>query len=273
MNNVFEDMSRDNGATFFFGNPGSGIASDFPKAERNYDAGTVFFTKTFGDNWLAQASYTLSYLRGNWEGLFRAQTGQLDPGINSDFDLKQLTVNRYGPLDGDHTHEIKIFLARDIPVDEQQHVTLGASYRGRSGSPTTPLGADPLYGNDEVFILPRGSGPRLPWVHTIDVHGGYTFFRTKNQTFSVTADVFNIFNFQAVTLTTQRYTIRSVQPITGATPESTYVNGNPKLINPAVLVTTDGEGAFQSTDKNNAYGAPSAYQDPITFRFGVRTTF
>jgi outer membrane receptor protein involved in Fe transport len=274
MNNVIEDMSRDNASTYFLGNPGSGIASDFPKAERTYDAGVISFTKAFGENWLAQASYTLSYLRGNWDGLFRAQTGQLDPGINSDFDLQQLTINRTGPLAGDHRHEIKIFLARDIPLETQHHVTIGAGYRGRSGGPTTPLGADPTYGPDEVFILPRGSGPRLPWVHSVDLHGGYTFARTKDQSFSITADIFNILNFQAVTATTERYTQRSVAPITNSgQQQSPYVNGNPKVINPSYLSPTDGEGAFQSSDKNNAYGAPAAYQDPITFRFGVRTTF
>src|SRR5207344_3332748 len=47
MNNVIEDMSRDEGTTFFLGDPGSGIAADFPKAERNYDAGILSFTKTF----------------------------------------------------------------------------------------------------------------------------------------------------------------------------------------------------------------------------------
>src|SRR6266700_591023 len=127
MNDVIEDMSRDEGTTFFLGNPGSGIASDFPTAQRNYDAGILTFTKIFSNLWLAQASYTLSYLRGNWEGLFRSQTAQLDPGTNSDFDLKSLTINRYGPLDADHLHEIKLFGARDIPVAPRHHINLGAT--------------------------------------------------------------------------------------------------------------------------------------------------
>ena len=40
-------MSRDNGQTYFLGNPGYGIAKDFPKAERKYDAVTLYFTKAF----------------------------------------------------------------------------------------------------------------------------------------------------------------------------------------------------------------------------------
>ena len=44
---------------------------------------TWHFSRAFQKNWLAQASYTLSWLRGNYSGLFRPETGQLDPNINS----------------------------------------------------------------------------------------------------------------------------------------------------------------------------------------------
>src|SRR6185295_16247340 len=192
MNNVIEDMSRDEGTTFFLGNPGGGIATDFPKAQRKYDAGILHFTKVFSNLWLAQASYTLSYLRGNWEGLFRSATGQLDPGTNSDFDIVSLTVNQYGPLAGDHTHEFKAFVARDVPLAPQHHLNLGLTARARSGTPTNYLGTHVTYGNGEVFLLPRGSGERMPWVHDADLHVGYQFLQTRYQTFSVTADIFNV---------------------------------------------------------------------------------
>jgi hypothetical protein len=44
MRTVMEDMSRDLGSTFFIGNPGRGLASDFPEAQRTYDAGVLSFT-------------------------------------------------------------------------------------------------------------------------------------------------------------------------------------------------------------------------------------
>jgi outer membrane receptor protein involved in Fe transport len=271
MNNVIEDMSRDEGTTFFLGNPGSGIASDFPKAERNYDAGILHFTKVFSNLWLAQASYTLSYLRGNWEGLFRNQTGQLDPATNSDFDLKSLTINRSGPLDGDHLHEVKVFVARDVPLAPRHHVNIGASYRGRSGAPTNYLGTHVTYGNGEVFLLPRGSGDRLPWVHDIDLHVGYEFLQTKNQTLSITADIFNLFNFQAVTRVEQEYTFRPVLPITGSAAQNPFAGS--KTIDPARIQSADGGGAFTAADRNRAFGAPTEYQQPTTIRFGVKSTF
>jgi outer membrane receptor protein involved in Fe transport len=273
MNNIIEDMSRDGGNTFFLGNPGRGIASDFPQAERNYDAGIISFTKTFSDLWLAQASYTLSWLRGNWEGLFRSQTAQLDPGTNSDFDLVQLTINRKGDLAADRRHEIKAFLARDFPLTSQHHLNAGLSYRGRSGAPTSYLGNHFVYGNGEVFLLPRGTGDRLPWVHSVDLHLGYAFFQTKSQSIAITADIFNLFNFQAVTRVSENYTLRSVDPITGAAADSPFLNGDRRTINPDLIHGSDSNAPFTNADKNRGFGAPQEYQDPITLRFGIKTTF
>ncbi|HTV21365.1 MAG TPA: TonB-dependent receptor [Polyangiaceae bacterium] len=271
-NNTIEDMSRDEGSTFFIGNPGHGIASDFPEVQRKYDAGILSFTKTFSDLWLAQASYTLSYLRGNWDGLFRPQTDQLDPGTNSDFDLRSLTVNRYGPLDGDRRHEIKIFGARDIPVTPLHHINLGLSYRARSGGPTSYLGAHAVYGNDEVFILPRGSGPRLPWQHTVDTHIGYTFLRTEKQSFAVTADIFNLFNIRTLRRVGERYTNRPVEPITNVSADRARTSS--KRINPELIQAADGEEPpFSDEDVSRSYGAPTSYLEPISLRFGVRATF
>jgi outer membrane receptor protein involved in Fe transport len=274
MNNVLEDMSRDEGGTFFLGNPGRGVASDFPEAERNYDAGILSFTKTFSDLWLGQASYTLSWLRGNWEGLYRSQTDQLDPGTNSDFDLRSLTVNRYGDLGADRRHELKLFLARDIELVPRHHLNVGGSYRARSGAPTNYLARHPVYGNDEVFLLPRGSGERLPWQHTVDAHLGYTLAQTPKQTFAFTLDVFNLFNFRAVVRRSERYTVRDAEPITGAAAKDPFVNGNKKQIDPALVQPSDGDPRpFDQTDVNLPYGSPRLYQEPISLRFGLKATF
>lgn len=274
MNRVIEDMSRDEGRTYFLGNPGHGIASDFPEAERNYDAGIVSFTKAFSDSWLAQASYTLSYLRGNWEGLYRDTTAQLDPGANTDFDAYSLTVNRYGPLPGDRRHEIKLFLARDIAVAPQHRLDVGTSVRSRSGKPTNYYGEHPGFGAGEVLLLPRGSGQRLPWVHTVDVHVGYTFFQTRKQKLSLTLDVFNLFNFAAVVRTGEDYSLREVEPITGADAKNPFVNGNNRNIDPTKIRPADGQPRpFGEQDRSRRFGAPLEYQDPITLRFGLKEEF
>ena len=267
-------MSRDEGSTFFLGNPHGGIASDFPEAERTFNAIIFAFTKTFGDNWLAQTSYTYSTLKGNWEGLFRSQTGQLDPGTTSDFDLKDLTVNRQGYLAGDRRHEIKFFGAYDIPFDVRHHVNIGASYQARSGGPQNTLGRHLLYGADEVFLLPRGSYDRLDWVHNVDLNVSYTFLKSERQTLAVTADVFNLFNFSAVVRRGNRYTNRSVAPIQGEAAKNPYVDGNKRKIDPTLITPTeDPDRPFEESDKTRTFGAPLEYQSPITMRFGLKSTF
>lgn len=268
MVNVIEDMSRDEANTYFIGNPGFGIAQDFPRATRDYDAVTVFFNKTFSDLWLAQVSYTWADLRGNYAGLFRPETGQLDPNINSDFDLISLLDNRTGPLPGDRTHSFKAFAAKEFVLTGAMSVNLGLSYRTRSGTPLNYFGSHPIYGSDEVFVLPRGAGGRLPWRHDIDGHIGYTYRITKDNAVTVSADVFNIFNFQQVVGRDQRYTNADVLPIDPAV--VTEGTNDEKLTQ---LVYTDGSAFDPIDDVNPNFKNVTAYQAPRVIRFGAKVTF
>ncbi len=272
-NSIIEDMSRDEAATYFIGNPGEGVAKDFPKAERIYDAGIVQFTKAFSDDWLAQASYTLSSLRGNWEGFFRSQTGQLDPGANSDFDLLTLLQNRRGPLGADSRHEVKLYGAKDWQLGDGARLTTGLSYRARSGAPTNFIGRHIIY-QQEVFLLPRGEGERLPWVHNFDVHMALGLWKSKTQSVSVTADVFNLFNFQAATATDNNYTTALANSITdpNATASPFVPGRDKKEIRPDIIPTPTGQ-PFRESQRNPNFGNPTLYQDPMTIRVGIRTSF
>ena len=264
LNYAVEDMSRDEGKTAFIGNPGYGIAADFPKAERSYDAATLYFSKMFSEGWLASASYTMSYLRGNYLGLYHAETDQLDPNVNSDFDLKSLLPNRTGPLPGDQTHRIKLFGAKDWVVAKENVILLGVALRAHSGGPTSYLGAHPLYGPDEAYILPRGSGPRLPWEYGADLKIGYRLQMAKDRTLEATIDIFNLFDFQAMTGVDQTYTNAYVLPVMGA-----KANADGTITN---LKNADGS-PFDPKTKNPNFGNPNQYQAPRTVRFGLRTTF
>jgi hypothetical protein len=283
MNYVIEDMSRDEATTYFLGNPGYGIANDFPKAERKYDAVTIYFSKIFADEWLGEASYTISRLYGNYAGLFRPETGQLDPNINSDFDLKSLLPNRTGPLPGDRTHQIKLFGAKDWGLNPENHVTTGLGFRATSGEPNNTFGSHNLYGLDEVFILPRGSaGPngvsdRLPWNFSADLQLGYQYRIDKDKTVNFTVDVFNLFNFQAETGRDFRYTTSNVFPVPDGKPaDIPQTSSSPCVLPPAgtcKLHSADDNTAFDPAGVNPNYGRPTQYQPPRVFRFGLRMTF
>ncbi|WP_394820520.1 TonB-dependent receptor domain-containing protein [Pendulispora albinea] len=263
MNNIVEDMSVDEGSTFFIGNPGKGIAKSFPEAKRDYDAGTFHFMKNFADGWLAQASYTLSWLRGNISGLYKAETGQLDPNSNSTFDLRSLLINQTGDLPGDHRHNFKIYGAKDIQVTRASLAQIGASIQARSGAPTNYLGAHTFYGADEVYILPRGSGERLPWNANVGTHLGYGWRFENGMSVSVTMDIFNLFNFQGELATDNRYTRSSVLPIEGGSSGDLPNN----------LKAAPGRSPFTPAQINPNFGKAFLYQEPRQFRFGVRGTF
>jgi len=258
---VIEDVSKDEAQTYFITNPGERSTSDFPKPERNYDALTVFFQKTYNNNWELLASYTLSYLRGNYAGLFRPETGQLDPGTNSDYDLKSLTVNRKGPLPGDTRHQFKIFGSKTFDLGERSSLLTGGAIRGQSGGPTSYLGSHPLYGADEIFILPRGEGNRLPWTYSLDTTLGYTVKVGEQQSVTVSMDVFNLLNFQELTGRDERYTSSDVNAIVGG-----------KTGDLGKLRLTDG-ALIQKKEVNPNFSNPTSYQAPRQFRFGLRGTF
>jgi outer membrane receptor protein involved in Fe transport len=284
MNQVIEDMSVDEASTYFIGNPGSGLGNQFPKATRDYDAVTLYFTKSFSDGWMAQVSYTWSSLRGNYNGLFRPETGQLDPNINSDFDLISLLPNRTGPLDADRTHFIKMYAAKEFQVTSSLGFILGLTYEGRSGAPLNYFGSHVIYGADEVFVLPRGSAGRLPWRHAVNAKAGVSYRITKDNVVQFTADIFNMFNFQAVTSVDQTLTNTDVLPFVttssnpqeaaclagNMSPHCQVTNADGLAVLP--LKTPDGSN-LTSADLNPNFKRPTGYQAPISVRFGLRFTF
>jgi len=256
---TIEDMSRDGGATFFFGNPGRGIARDFPRAERKYDGLNLYFTKLFSKSWIAQASYTLSWLRGNYSGLFRPEDSQFDPHQSADFDLSDLYTNRSGPLPGDHRHFVKLFGAKQITLPAGfGYVMPGLAFRAYSGEPTNVLGA---FGNyiDNVYIEPRGSGERLPWTYSADLRLVYGIPLDQHSSIALTVDVFNLFNLQSAVARDERYTASDVRAVEGGSARD--------------LTNGDGSAFDRTTQRNPNFGKPTAYQPPRIFRFGLKGTF
>jgi len=262
LKNMIEDMSVDEAQTYFIGNPGQGIAANFPVARRDYDALILSFSKEFFQDWLMLASYTLQRLEGNIAGLFRPETGQLDPNINSDFDLLSLLPNRTGPLGTDNRHQLRIGGAYDFTFAQRHHLNVGANVRATSGAPTSYLGSHGLYGPGEVFILPRGSGQRLPWSYTSDINVRYGLGFANGHLMEAYANVYNLFNLQGVTGKDQTYTTSDVLPIRGGTTTGDL----PKLI------SEDGT-PFDPMSVNPNFGRVTAYQAPRVVTFGLRYNY
>ena len=164
------------------------LGASFEKAIHRYNAIEVTADKRFADRWALQASYRYSRLRGTFEGFFRDDNGQSDPGITSLFDfptndpsytaigvpqfgyrgdVRFLGALGEGPLPLDRPHQAKVYGNYEFPFA----LNVGAGCHSSSGKPLTALAAHPVYGNSgEIPEGPRGSG-----FETIDG------FRTRTQ--------------------------------------------------------------------------------------------
>jgi len=275
---VIEDMSVDDGNTYFLSNPGEKGAAGFqattgngvtivePKPRRIYDGITLSVNKTFAENWLMSASYTYSSFRGNYPGLFSIRgTGapQLDPNILSEYDLLSLLPNKDGPLPGDVPNSFKVDAGYVYELSPRMTFNFGGNVRADQGQPLNYLGAHPLYGSGEAYILPRGSAGRLPWTWQLNLRGGMNYKLTKDYALGLTVDVFNVTNNQEVLTVDQNYTFDSVSPI---------VNGRVSdLPNLKSLAANGGPGpnAVVNTNFRNA----TSYQLPFSGRIGAKLSF
>ncbi|MCY1076519.1 TonB-dependent receptor [Archangium lansingense] len=264
LDSVIENLNRGDGVSpTFLGNPGMGLARDFPKAERTYDAVTVAVDRVITWDWLLQASYTWSRLHGNYAGPFRPGLDWGEPVLRSDFTFPSQLANRSGPLPNDRTHTVRVFGAKEFDLTRALTASLGLSYRGQSGTPINYLGGHPEAGMGETFVLPRGSaGERTPWIHTIDARLGVNYQLARGKVVSISLEAFNLFNFQEVTRVNEIYTYEPVLPV------ETGVDAGE--LTPNMVRTVNGQPL---TAANPEFLKPTQYQVPRQVRIGLRYTF
>ncbi|MGC4000094.1 MAG: TonB-dependent receptor [Anaeromyxobacter sp.] len=262
---------------------GRSMVIQFPKPTRDYDGYTVFARKNFSKNWLASASYTYSTLTGNLAGPYRPETGQLDPGLTSEYDLAALMANRKGWLPGDQRHQLKLYGSYTYVVNSRFNLTGGAAYTGNSGSPASALGGGTNdYGPGEAYVLPRGMGGTTPWLNKVDLHGALEYVVKPPYAIKFSVDVFNVLNSQETMTVDENYTYDVVQPIVGlkctgnavsaANPSQALQNQCPDL---KYLKTIDGRPATVNPSWGRALAnvGRSAYQAPLSIRLGVQLAF
>jgi hypothetical protein len=303
---VIEDMSFDDGVNYYITNPGkrdpftadgqvydskvvssddpftgTSVSVNMPVPERSYDAVTLKVSKGFSNNWLAQASYTYSQLRGNYAGVFRPEDNQLDPGITAEYDLATLMANRAGFLPGDAPHALKLFGAYTWNFGPRMNLTASTAYTGTSGTPVNALGRHPLYGNGQAFIVQRGMAGRTPFVNRVDLGGRFAYTITPPYAVQLSLDVFNVLNSEEIVNIDENYTFDAVQPIVGAQCKN---KDAASASNPAAalgadcpqvgfLKTTDGRPVTVNPNFGKAEAVSTAYQVPLYFRVGVGLTF
>jgi opacity protein-like surface antigen len=193
----------------------------FEDPTHKYQAIEATINKAFSDNWSLMASYRWSKLDGNYEGFFRSDNGQADPGITSLFDFPtndpsyrevgavccgyrgdiryQGTTLGSGRLPNDRPHQFKMYA----------NYTFGSLNAGMglnigSGRSLTALAANPGYTNSgEIPETLRGEGfetvdgfkARTDTELYFDAHLDYTI-KFGSQRIILLADAFNLFDTQ-----------------------------------------------------------------------------
>ncbi len=235
--NVIEDLSSDDGATYFIANPsvskpwtvsggpldgqtynpqsaagwslgtGTVYTVAWPKPERSYDSVSFTVNKLFSKKWLAQGSYTWSSLRGNYPGLFRPENGQLDPNLTSEYDLVSLLGNKTGPLVGNRTNQIKLAGSYNATLSPDVTLVPSVNFSALSGLPVSATAVHPYYGPGESYILPRGMVGNLDWTIQLDAGAKVLWAISGPYTLQFSLDIFNLLNMQTVQWVDMNYTL------------------------------------------------------------------
>lgn len=191
----------------------------FEDPTHDYNALELTMDRRFNQNWMLLASYRFSRLHGTYEGFFREDNGQSDPGITSlyDFptndpnftnprfgyrgDIRYLGALGEGPLPLDRPHQFKV--SGNYSFDNGLGVGVGVNLS--SGKPLTALASLPIYNNDsEIPETPRGEGfdtidgfkKRTPMEAQVDLQASYSLNLGGNRRLTLLADAFNLFNIR-----------------------------------------------------------------------------
>jgi len=237
--------------------PGDGKPDGFVNPERRYQALELEFDKRFSNHWLAAVNYRFANLWGNYEGAYRNDNGQSDPGISSLFDFTAGKLNLLGDqfkpgwLSTDRRNVGNMFLSYTIGADSPfvhgaKGLTMGMGLRGQSGVPLSLLGDHPAYLNQgEVPIGGRGAAGRTPSSMQLDMKGEYALHVHESTVLKLALDAFNVTNSQFTTAKVQ-YTQQPAlgYPVVGSTPTL-----------------------------NSDYGRPTSFQGPFYARATIRLEF
>jgi outer membrane receptor for ferrienterochelin and colicin len=187
-------------------NGSDGKPDGFADPTRKYQELVVEFARNMKNNWQARVNYRYARLFGNYEGFFRNDNGQSDPGISSLFDFTNGAI----ALLGDQTTpgllntDRRMVFNADVSyvVNENTRyismlkgLNFGMNVRGQSGAPLSAYASHPIYLNTgEVPIGGRGTKGTLPSRRQLDLHADYPWKIHANYTMKFAFDAFNVTN-------------------------------------------------------------------------------
>ena len=187
-----------------------GKPDGFKSPKREYQAVEFEVNKPLSHNWMLLANWRIARVQGNYEGAFRNDNNQADPGITSLFDFTPGLLGTIGhqqdigPLNADRKHVVNVYTTYILDRSFAKGLVLGSGLRVQSGVPLTTIAAQQAYDNSgEVPIFGRGDLGRAPVTGTVDVHIEYPWKITEKMRLRLAFDAFNIANTKRSTLLNQ----------------------------------------------------------------------
>ena len=182
------------------------------KPKRTYTALEFQLDRAWDEKWSFNASYVLSWNRGNAEGPVNSDTDFADTGRTENFDTPWVNLSD-GYLPNDRRHQLKLRGTYAITP----HWQLGADLDVHSGGPVTGYGVgDPYdaknyhsyyicvencsspHSEDRVYAAsPRGAYGHLPWTATLNGSLSYILpFQGSDGSLRIKLAVYNLLNQQ-----------------------------------------------------------------------------
>jgi len=142
-------------AETWWGNPGRGPLSIFPKLQRKYTALEATVEKLGGRHFNFFASYVFSRSYGNYPGLANEDFGGVaNPNAGSAFDILEMaTINAVGLLPNDRTHVFKFSGSFRLDMG----LTIGTFAVWESGTPLSEWGGTTIGPPYYRLVRARGS--------------------------------------------------------------------------------------------------------------------
>jgi hypothetical protein len=230
-----------------------GIPDGFADPRRHYQAFEVEMIRALKNHWQGRINYRFGKLYGNYEGFFRNDNGQSDPGISSLFDFTQGAIGllgdqfKRGYLNSDRRHVANVLLSYTVDKATPMlgkygnGLSIGTWFHALSGTPISAFQSHPIYLNTgEVPVGGRGTIGTTPVAMQLDLHLEDSHRFHDKYTLRAAWDGFNVTNSQ---------------PLTG-------INQN---LDTAPLTA----GGVKSPD----YNKPTAFQGPFSTRFKLAFEF
>ncbi|MGF6711712.1 hypothetical protein QFZ41_002676 [Luteibacter sp. W1I16] len=180
------------------------------KPRRSFGSLEFQVDRAWDEKWMLNASYVLSWSRGNAEGPVNSDTNFDDTGRTENFDDPWVNLSG-GYLPNDHRHQFKV--RGTYAISKQWQV--GADLTALSGSPITGYGvgnpydatvyhsyficvencADPVSQNRVYQRSPRGED-RTPWTFNLNASITYLLPLDEKNNLRVKFAVYNLLNQQ-----------------------------------------------------------------------------